>query len=125
MKLRLKAFTRRADEVYADGECFKNAYRWAMDHGPDDALVVHGKVTMANGKVIDHAWVEFDNTVVDPTTGYSGDRAKWYEVVHAVPEAKYPADHAAINTIRSRSPEHPNGHWGPWEPRERFKPSLM
>lgn len=90
------------------GQCFANVNRWNTKHGTDTDRVVHGKVTNAEGKTFDHAWIERENgTVVDPTTGVILSKDKYYALLNAQPEASYTSTEAVINQMRAR-------HHGPW-----------
>ena len=79
------ADTAEAIPAGKQGECFRNAMRWARQHDYD---LVHGKVTNGVGKTFDHAWAENTKDVVDPTTGVRMEKGRWYDTVHAQPEAR-------------------------------------
>jgi len=87
------------------GECFRNAARFVRQR--DGYVLVHGKVTNGEGQTFDHAWAESATTVADPTTGVEMNKGRWYGLVKAKPEAKYTAEHSAINMLRTRN-------HGPW-----------
>jgi len=87
------------------GECFRNAARFVRQR--DGYVLVHGKVTNGEGQTFDHAWAESATTVADPTTGVEMNKSRWYGLVKAKPEAKYTAEHSAINMLRTRN-------HGPW-----------
>jgi hypothetical protein len=94
------------------GLCFANANRWNARYGAETDRVVHGKVTNAEGKTFDHAWIERANgTVVDPTTGVALSKEKYYALLKAKPEASYDSTTAIRNQIRAR-------HHGPWTPQD-------
>jgi hypothetical protein len=90
------------------GDCFKQALWWAADNG---AELVHGKVTNIYGQRFAHAWAEQGNQVVDVTTlgpDQPMDKEKWYKIVEAEVDARYPDAHEAM-ALGVRA-----GHWGPW-----------
>lgn len=93
------------------GDCFGNAKTWAVKNDDGKTFVVHGKITNAEGKTFDHAWVEQGDKVIDPTQGIKLDKERWYRAVHAIPEAKYTPHQTMINMVRS-------GKLGPWFPHE-------
>jgi hypothetical protein len=97
------------------GECFRNASQFVRAH--EDFALVHGKVTNGEGKTFDHAWTESKTEVADPTTGVQMAKDRWYRLVKAQPEAKYTAEHAAINMLRTRN-------HGPWTAEEVGKRQL-
>jgi len=96
------------------GECFRNALKLASEL---DGIVVHGKVAMGLPKppwlkMIDHAWVEKDGIVYDPTTGMEWDKEAFYNKVNrAVSESRYTVTQATRNSIRT-------GKHGPWTAKE-------
>lgn len=105
-----------AVECGEPGQCFANANRWNARHGADTDTVVHGKVTNIEGKTFDHAWIErADGTVIDPTSGVTVSKPKYYELLDAQPEASYSSTEAVRNQIRA-------GHHGPWTPEETQQP---
>ena len=91
------------------GECFRNASQFVRAH--EDFALVHGKVTNGDGQTFDHAWAESKTEVADPTTGVQMAKDRWYALVKAQPEAKYSAEHAALNMVRTRN-------HGPWTAEE-------
>lgn len=99
-------------EAGEPGLCFANVNRWNARYGAKTDRVVHGKVTNAEGKTFDHAWIERANdTVVDPTTGVVLSKEKYYALLKAQPEASYDSTTAIRNQIRAR-------HHGPWTPQD-------
>ena len=58
--------------------CFSNAKKWAWDHDNGDTYIMHGKVKNKTGNMIDHAWVEQENMVIDPTLGIKIDKNTYY-----------------------------------------------
>lgn len=100
---------RKDIEKAPEAECFNNARKLASQ--TEGSVVVHGKVLGASGKMIDHAWVEVGDRVIDPTAGVDTTRADYYDAVKAEPEAKYTPEQANINMVRSRN-------HGPWTDEE-------
>lgn len=90
-----------------EGECFNNARKYAQAHESEGAVIVHGKVVTAAGKIIDHAWVEIGDQVHDPTAGITTSKTRYAQEVNAQPESRYTPEHAQVNMIRAR-------HHGPW-----------
>ena len=90
-----------------EGLCFANVNKWNALHGEKDDIVVHGKVTNIDGKTFDHAWVERDEKVIDPTTAVVMAKDKYYDLLKAKPEGKYTSTQAIQNQIRARN-------HGPW-----------
>jgi len=90
------------------GECFKDALWWASKN---DAELVHGMVTNAEGRRFPHAWAEMGDKVIDVTTlgpDNPMDKERWYQLLDAEETARYPDAHKAMALgIRQ-------GHWGPW-----------
>jgi hypothetical protein len=110
-----------ADECYPQGKCYMNAIKFASENDEDTfgnskgLRVVHGKVTNAEGKTFDHAWVEsgeYAGTLYDPTQDVTMGANLWYTMTSALPEARYTVDQAQIMTIRT-------GTGGPWTDEER------
>lgn len=93
------------------GDCFNQARKWALHHDDGKTNVVHGKITNAEQKTFDHAWVEQKGNVIDPSTGAKVEKEKWYAWLHAKPEAIYTATQASVNMVRS-------GNQGPWTKEE-------
>jgi hypothetical protein len=93
------------------GECFANARNWAWDNDDGNTFVIHGKVTNTENKTFDHAWVENNDTVIDPTQGIKIDKKEYYKLVNAKPEAKYTPQQVLINTVKSNN-------CGPWTKEE-------
>ena len=104
---------RRNPAAGKKGECFRNATMF-VDATDDEVRVVHGMVTNAEGSRFDHAWVEKHGKVIDPTTGTEMRKARYYRLMDVRPLARYTAEQAMINCIRS-------GHHGPWGDSERHK----
>lgn len=94
------------------GNCFKNVIQWVTrNEGINDSVIVHGKVTNHTKNVIDHAWIEMGNSVIDPTVGVKMDKIEYYAITKAEADSKYSSEQALINAIRSK-----NG--GPWTKQE-------
>lgn len=91
------------------GDCFRNAYRYIGEHGGD---VVHGKITNAEGKEIDHAWVENGEQVIDPTAGTQTTKEEYYRIANAKPVARYTLRDLTRLLMKTR-------HYGPFE---RYEP---
>ena len=74
--------------------------------------VVHGQVTNIEGKRFDHSWIETpDGQVIDPTTGVTMDKAKYYGLLSAEADTIYSSEEAAVNAVKT-------GHYGPWTAEE-------
>lgn len=105
---------KRVVESGACGLCFQNVWQYANQHAKKHGLksnlrVVHGKVRLiSTGQVIDHAWIEEGNKVIDPTAGVTMAKKRWYELLDARPESKYTVEEAMVASFRSQ-------HYGPWE----------
>lgn len=97
-------------EKYEEGNCFKNVITW-ITRNDTDVIVVHGKVNDMNGRIIDHAWLENGDRVIDPTVGVNVDKTKYYSITKAVAESKYTSEQALINALRV-------GNGGPWTKEE-------
>lgn len=98
-------------EKKKDGDCFQNVQDYVLDNDSPTLIVVHGKVTNKENKVLAHAWIEDGDIVLDPTTGIKTTKEKYYRALKAVPENKYnPMD--AIK-IRFKT-----GNYGPWTAEE-------
>ena len=93
---------------YRRGDCFYNVIKWAMNNPEAEfAMIVHGKVTNHNNERLDHAWIEQDNEVIDPTVGAQLDKIRFYSITKAEADAKYTTQQTLINAAR-------NKHGGPW-----------
>jgi len=93
------------------GDCYRNVYLKAkqLDDEHPGLKIAHGKIyTIKGDKMIDHAWIELDDKVVDPTAGVEMDKEKWYGLVNAELHSHYSYEEVMVNTLRNR-------HWGPWE----------
>lgn len=101
----------RAIEQMPRGDCFANCTRYAMDHEQPGLQVVHGKVRASDGRTIDHAWLEIDDKVIDPTAGIETTKDRYRKLVAAKPTHAYTPEQAAVNMARSRN-------HGPWTEEE-------
>ena len=92
-------------------DCFHECGRFMMyevDEG-EDVIMAHGKVTNPDGSVIEHAWVESGDRVVDLANNLTMKAEKYYEnfKIDASEVKLYDRDETMINMVRSK-------HWGPW-----------
>jgi hypothetical protein len=88
------------------GDCFRAATKWAADNEAD---VVHGLVTNAEGRRFYHAWAEKGGMVYDTTIDLMGTMTaqRYYAVVHAEIVDRYAGIDALAKCVRE-------GNWGPW-----------
>ncbi len=108
-KAKAEAQARRdQDETSAptgpEGHCFRNVTMYAAKIGGE---VVHGTVKFVTGRRGDHAWIEKRNQVIDPTIGLVTTKEHYYDMLEAVPEARYSEVEAIRNMMRC-------SHHGPW-----------
>jgi hypothetical protein len=92
------------------GECFANANR-VIKHFPN-AKIVHGTIdviSVKTGRIKrgSHAWLEMNDSVVDPTYSLITNRKTYYKAVKAKPKKKYTHEQVLINCLKF-------GHHGPW-----------
>jgi len=106
------------------GECF----RWSFSQitKDDSAKLVHGLVTppFSNKPPYWHAWIEKGDLVKDWQTmeakiggkfaGKGYPKNLFYELYQPKNIRKYSTSKAIEKWVQSKSPEHPNGHMGPW-----------
>jgi hypothetical protein len=93
----------RRPRLYPKG-CYVRAYRYVMDHGTTDALLVHG--LYHDGK--DHAWVEIPGGVVyDGVLDCFYQAEAYYLTMMAEPQVKYTAKEAGKKGSAARN-------FGPW-----------
>lgn len=97
-------------EQKPEGFCFSNVNNSEFLDS-EGYLAVHGKVFSKDNRIIDHAWIEFENKVIDPTAGIIIDKQKYYFLTKAIAEAKYSQIDALRNVIKS-------GNQGPWNKKE-------
>jgi len=90
------------------GLCYVLAWRYLIDLGEEEAVLVHGKVWSHHlGKMIDHAWVEINGYVWEPTFNILVKKEDFYREFRAEPEAKYSYKEALALAVKHK-------HYGPW-----------
>jgi hypothetical protein len=74
-----------------EGACYKNVFDYVFkdDNIWDKAIIVQGKVTKGSGYTIHHAWIIVDDNVIDPTTGVSVSKEKYYNQLNAKESHRY------------------------------------
>ena len=96
-------------------QCFAKAMDYVLAHHSEPGLrLVHGTYDpLGAGLALPHAWVEIGEVVAfDPVEQRFFDRAAYYEMARAVPQAVYGAKEAARLMFEQDS-------YGPWH-EERF-----
>ena len=96
-----------------EGNCYPNAYNLLMklkDEGIN-AVLVHGKFTNKDGSIIDHAWVELDELLWDPSIDFENPiqilKKHYYEVGKVSDTHKYSFMETLEKFISLRN-------YGPW-----------
>jgi hypothetical protein len=88
------------------GDCYKNVQDYLLDNDIPYATIVHGVVTSRNG-TLNHAWIETDEDVYDPTTGVKTDKEKYYAKLNPQVHARYTFTDALKQRFIT-------GNYGPW-----------
>lgn len=89
-----------------EGDCYKNVMDYLLDNDIPNAYIVHGKVSGRNGTV-DHAWIETQDVVYDPTTGIKTDKQTYYNRLKPAVDKKY----SFVQAMKMRFQQ---GHYGPY-----------
>lgn len=89
------------------GDCYKNVQDYLLDNDIPNAFIIHGVVTSRNG-TLNHAWIETDNEVYDPTTGIKTSKELYYSKLNPKVEAKYGFEEAINKRFAT-------GNYGPWD----------
>ena len=97
------------------GNCYFLSGRYVTDN--QNSELVHGTITnrIANRikrineetKVLEHAWVEYDNTVFDPVMGQEYQKEVYYAIFEAKVIERYNHEEMCKTMLTYR-------HWGPW-----------
>jgi hypothetical protein len=95
-----------------EGDCYKNVQDYLLDNDIPNAVIVHGVVTSRNG-TLNHAWIETDTEVYDPTTGIKTDKQTYYSKLNPKVEARYTFQDAMKKRFST-------GQFGPWTEAEEF-----
>ena len=110
------------EEKQATGLCYKQAYDFLLNYRDasaeekEGAVLVHGSIVLTEGLYkgieADHAWVEIDDKVVDPTFNMEVfmNKEKFYKsfAVNKRSVKKYTYLEALENVIRTQ-------HYGTWD----------
>lgn len=95
---------------YEQGNCYWNANTWAYDHEEQypHVLIVHGHVRV-RGKLMGHAWLEFDDGCYDPAGERLIAKPDYYRLLQIDPAhcRYYTLNEGTLEILKS-------GHHGPW-----------
>ena len=86
------------------GRCYESASRYVLDTanaGDESARYVQGTIIrLADGRIIDHAWAEHGDAVIDRTISDDPiDKTEYYSATHAHPRLRADANDIAFARV--------------------------
>lgn len=97
-----------------EGDCYKNVQDYLLENDLPNAFIIHGQVINKDGQLINHAWIENGDEIIDPTTGISTSKEKYDEKLS--PKEEYRYDFSEALKMRFKT-----NNYGAWTSEERKK----
>jgi len=97
-----------------EGDCYKNVQDYLLDNDLPNAFIIHGQIVNKEGKVINHAWIENGDEIIDPTTGISTSKSMYDDKLSPKEESRYDFSEALKMRFKTNN-------YGAWTPEELKK----